>query len=103
MRVSAGQYVHVLCQINWINPNYIASAGKANLLLPSSTKKRLRSDGGAFDFSKHCLFCGQPSKIEGKKKVFDLIQIHIETFRKTIEDVCKERKDEWSETVKLCK
>ena len=43
-----------------------------------------------FDFRDHCLFCGFPAEVNGKKRGNDVYFVKTFDFQKTIEKNCEE-------------
>jgi len=72
-------------------------------------KRLRRSDVFAFDFKKHCLFCGEPCNIYPDPKTPKRWRKALlcrtstrpgkKTFKETILDTCKIRNDEWARNV----
>ena len=59
-----GQRVHQHCRRDFCDPKRIANetAAQSNKVEKCSS---LRSHKKLFDFSKHCMFCGNPAKYDG--------------------------------------
>ena len=58
-----------------------------------------RSVKPSFNTKEHCFFCGQPAKIDRRKRGNDVIPVRTQDFQDSIAQICKERNDEWSEIV----
>ena len=95
--VLPGQYVHVECRKQYCNPNVILRDAKNQGKSNDSRLTRSRYD--TFSFSKHCMFCGQPAKLDGRKHGHDVFAVRTIEFQKKITDICKLRNDPWAEVI----
>lgn len=68
INVHPGQVVHVKCRRDFCEPNRIAKDVASKHVTVEEERTSLRSLQPLFDFKKHCMFCGQPAKYEGKKR-----------------------------------
>ncbi|CAC5425515.1 unnamed protein product [Mytilus coruscus] len=92
---SAGQKLHQNCRKSYTNPKYIALANK-EIKHETTNLPKLRSKV-EFDFKKHCLFCGQlADAVIGRKRKSDVYPVRTSEFQCKIEDICKQREDEWA-------
>ncbi|CAC5372506.1 unnamed protein product [Mytilus coruscus] len=92
---SAGQKLHQNCRKSYTNPKYIALANK-EIKHETTNVPKLRSKV-EFDFKKHCLFCGQlADAVIGRKRKSDVYPVRTSEFQCKIEDICKQRKNEWA-------
>ena len=95
--VLPGQYVHVECRKQYCNPNVILRDAKNQGKSNDSRLTRSRYD--TFSFSKQCMFCGQPAKLDGRKHGHDVFAVRTIEFQKKIIDICKLRNDPWAEVI----
>ncbi|VDI06570.1 Hypothetical predicted protein [Mytilus galloprovincialis] len=92
---SAGQKLHQNCRKSYTNPKYIALANK-DIKHETSNVPTLRSKV-EFDFKRHCLFCGQlADAVIGRKRKSDVYPVRTSEFQCKIEDICRQREDEWA-------
>ena len=92
---SAGQKLHQNCRKSYTNPKYIALANK-DIKHETSNVPTLRSKV-EFDFKRHCLFCGQlADAVIGRKRKSDVFPVRTSEFQCKIEDICRQREDEWA-------
>lgn len=75
IRTQEGQTVHSKCRKIWCNPNNIDAFKRVKLVASTSNEPVLRSQVGKFQFNKHCLFCGQEAKFDGKKRGCDVFPV----------------------------
>ena len=92
-------YPHTDCRNYLTDKRRILVAKSRVANYTSEAKKKLRSHL-YFDLRDHCLFCGFPAKVNGKKRGNDVYSAKIFDFQKTIEKNCEERNDSWSREVK---
>lgn len=95
-----GDRVHKECRRLYCNPQQIQKAQKASKRLTASSPS-LRSGKTSFQFSTHCLFCGQAAKYENRKRGCDVYPVRTLEFGQVIEQICDKRNDEWAGQVKL--
>ena len=96
-----GLKIHKRCRIELIRPPKAeppsqASHAQRSLQLRSSNKS-------VFNSQEHCIFCGKEAvtydKI-GKRKLSDeIFCVRTYEFQDTLTSICKQRNDEWSQTV----
>ena len=99
LHVKPGHKVHTKCRSMYTNSRRIASAKrKATESTKADDVIVLRSRRPQFDYKSHCLFCGYPDIYDGRKKGH-LIPVRTVDFSETIRDICRERKDDWAESV----
>ena len=91
--------VHRKCRLDLIRPKKSSSTPDDEV---SKDTVRCRSTELKFNYSEHCLFCGQSAKYKGKRKGFDVIPVRTMEFQETILKTCRERNDDWSQTVLGC-
>ena len=98
VKVKVGQYVHVECRKNFIDPNRIVSdTRKTTSQAPSYS---LRSLSLPFNSSEHCLFCGKAAKlVDGRKRGYDVFPVRTVGFYSSIKKLCEKRNDEWGNVV----
>ncbi len=100
IRTVPGQHVHQICRRNFCEPSRIHVAkNKASTSIESGEGTSLRSLHPPFDFSKHCIFCGQPAKYDGRKRGFDVIPVRTKDFQQKVAKICEKRNDAWGHTV----
>ena len=98
INAKAGLKVHKKCRLDLLRPR-----GKMSVTTceEKSSSTRRRSTDAYYNSSEHCLFCGQPSKYDGKKKGFNvMISVRTLEFQETILRQCKDRSDEWAMAVR---
>ncbi|CAC5372532.1 unnamed protein product [Mytilus coruscus] len=92
---SVGQKLHQNCRKSYTNPKYIALANR-EIKHETTNVPKLRWKV-EFDFKKHCLFCGQlADAVIGRKRKSDVYPVRTSEFQCKIEDICKQREDEWA-------
>ena len=65
----SGQHVHETCRLDYTSARRIAQDKKRSQVSATEPKIGvLRSEIPQFDFRKHCLFCEQIAKYDGKKE-----------------------------------
>lgn len=97
-----GEKVHKDCRWTYINPQQIAKDTRQQESKPSTSSEShtLRSSTVSFSYSTDCLFCGTPAQFGKKRKKPDVLQVKTIEFKDTLLATCRERGDDWSETVK---
>lgn len=89
-----GQQVHQDCRRRYCNPHQVAKTVK---LGHSIHKPALRSTERQFTWNTDCFFCGQPAKMERKRKSSDdVYPVKTIEMRSTILAICHERGDAWA-------
>ena len=98
IRARVGDRVHKTCCQDLVKLPYekITRPGEENS--PSSTVS-IRSETHTFSSKDHCIFCGQTAKYNGKKRGFDVNPVRTTEFQESIDGICKQRNDEWSDTL----
>ena len=99
INVHPGQVVHVKCRRNYCEPNRIAKEVASKHVKVEEERTGLRSLQPPFDFRKHCIFCGQPAKYDGKRRGFDVIPVRTKEFQDSVTQICIQRNDTWSQIV----
>lgn len=97
-----GGYVNEACWLDYTSAQHNVITQDKKRAQASTTKPEscvLRSAVPQFDFTKHCLFCEQIAKYDGKKRGYDVFPVHTMDFQATVEKICDDRKDRWAETV----
>jgi hypothetical protein len=98
LRTIPGDVVHIECRQKYTRPSDIARAVESKKQQSIQKKTELRSMHNIFNFKEHCLFCGQPAKVDRKRK-YEVFEVSIKPFQVKLHEVCSVRKDQWSETV----
>ena len=62
--------------------------------------RSLRSQTEKMNVQKHCLFCGQSTKVYGNKRGYDVWPVRSGTVQNEILSACDSRGDEWADTVR---
>ena len=97
LQTSPGQEVHSECRRLYCNPNEIKKTPKKT---DKTSPLSLRSNNEPYHCNTHCLFCGQLTKVNGRKRGCDVFPVRTVEFQEKIEQVCRERNDNWAEQVK---
>lgn len=96
--VTPGQTVHKECRRKYCLVADIKRRNCANIQNQQSPRT-LRSST-EFILKEHCMFGGQPAKIYGNKRGLDVYPVRTTDFQRTLESLCIERNDKWSEQVR---
>lgn len=101
LRFKVGQKVHVKCRRDFCRDAErlickMSGYEDSSNSLGGTTR---RSTKPAFIWKEHCLFCGGVAKYDGKKKGFDVTPVRTMDFEHSIRESCRERNDDWAETV----
>lgn len=94
--ISPGEYVHIDCRKDYCNPNIIYKVKDKIQDSGVCLSPSLRSSSEQFIFKDKCLFCGQWAKMAGRKRGIDVYAVRTLQFQSVIENICKERCDDWS-------
>ncbi|VDI49935.1 Hypothetical predicted protein [Mytilus galloprovincialis] len=92
---SAGQKLHQNCRKSYTNPKYIALANKDikhETIMYQHCGRKLN-----LTLRRHCLFCGQlADAVIGSERKSDVYPVRTSEFQCKIEDICRQREDEWA-------
>ena len=98
---SVGDIVHVDCRRKFVHPREIQKDIQCLNATPAAAfpeDVQLRSKG-EFHFERHCFYCTQPAKVDGRKRGFDVYPVSIIQMKGTILSECRNRDDAWGRDV----
>lgn len=101
LQCAPGQVVHKECRRMYCAPYEITKARRQTLHqdLSSTGQHVLRSAEKQFDFRSDCFYCGKPVASGKKRKASLVVPVRTVETRDTILAVCRERGDDWADTV----
>ena len=98
--VAAGAVVHKRCCMNYINKKQIDLHKKATSVHRSPAKRGTRLSTGSYDSTTHCFFCGhEVVKTRSSADFDDYSFVKTDGFVRTILSHCKQRNDDWANTI----
>ena len=100
IQCKVGDRVHKKCRVDVVRAKYVKKCPSSILdtTQDANTISR-RSQSTTYIPKEHCIFCGKGAKYDGKKRGFEVFPVKTDAFQISIDTVCKERNDLWSDVV----